>query len=79
MTSTLSNNISSEATGPFKPKFHMWHPWAGGLKVCIFLMKTGSLVRLLWQLRVSIDLRWGKLKKNGIYCQAVADVLTKFF
>ena len=29
MTSTLSNDIS-EATGPFKPKFHLWHPWAGG-------------------------------------------------
>ena len=36
MTSTLSYNISSEATGSFKPKFHLWHPWAGGLKVCDF-------------------------------------------
>ena len=36
MTLTLSNDISSEATGPLKPKFHLWHPWAGGLKVCVF-------------------------------------------
>ena len=32
MLSTLSNDIS-EATGPIGPKFHLWHPWAGGLKV----------------------------------------------
>ena len=31
--STLSNDISSETTGPIGPKFHLWHPWAWGLKV----------------------------------------------
>ena len=36
MTSTLSNDISSEATGPFKPKFHLWYPWAGGLNIYVF-------------------------------------------
>ena len=42
MTSTLSNNILSEANEPFKPKFHhQCHSWAGGLKVCFFFMKTG--------------------------------------
>ena len=35
-----------------------------------------GLVWLLWQPRVSIDLQWGKFK-NGIYCQAIADMLTK--
>ena len=40
MTSTLSNDIFSEATGPFKPKFHLWHPWAGGLKVYVFCEKS---------------------------------------
>ena len=43
-----------------------------------FLMKIGSLVWLQWQLRVSIDLRWGKVK-NGIYCQAIADIFDKSF
>ena len=37
MTSTLSNDISSETTGPFKPKFYLWQPWTGGLKVCFCL------------------------------------------
>ena len=37
----------------------------------MFFMKFGSLVWLLWQLRVSIDL------KNDIYCQAFVDILTK--
>ena len=55
MTSTLSNDISYEATGPFKPKFHLWPPWAGGSKVCVF-MKFVFLVWLLWQLRISIGL-----------------------
>ena len=77
MTSTLSNNMSLEATGLFKPKFHLWHPWAGGFKVCVF-MEISSLVWLLWQLRVSIDLQWGNLN-NGIYCQAIADILTNFY
>ena len=35
MTSILSNDISSEATGPVKPKCHLWHSWAGGLKVYV--------------------------------------------
>ena len=52
---TLSNDISSEATGPFKPIFHLSHSWAGGLKLCFF-MKIDPLVWLLWQLRFSIDL-----------------------
>ena len=34
--STLSNDISSEATMPIGPKFHLCHPWAGGLIVCVF-------------------------------------------
>ena len=38
-----------------------------------FFMEIGSLVWLLWQLRVSIDLKSGKLK-NCIYCQAIADI-----
>ena len=33
--STLSNDISSEATGPVRPKFYLWHAWAGVLKVCV--------------------------------------------
>ena len=37
----------------------------------VFFMKFSSLVWLLWQLSVSIDL------KNGIYCQAIVDILTK--
>ena len=34
-------------------------------------------VWLPWQLRGSIDLYWGELE-NTIYCQAYADILTKF-
>ena len=34
--STLSNDISSEATGPIGPKFYLCHPWARGLIVCVF-------------------------------------------
>ena len=34
--STLSNGISSEATGPIVPKFHLWHSWARGLKGFFF-------------------------------------------
>ena len=48
MMSTLSKDISSEATGPFKPKFHLWHLWTGGWKKCVFLMKIGSLVWLTY-------------------------------
>ena len=51
--STLSNDISSEATGQVGPKFHLWH--CGGLKIYIF-MEIGSFVWLLWQIRVSTDL-----------------------
>ena len=36
--STLSNDISSEATGPVRLRFHLWHPWAGGLKVYVFFL-----------------------------------------
>ena len=36
MTSTLPNDISSEATRGIKPKCNLWHAWAGGLKVCVF-------------------------------------------
>ena len=31
--SALSDDMSSEATGPFKPKLLLWHPWAGGFSV----------------------------------------------
>ena len=62
MTSTLSNDIASEATGPFKAKFHLWHPWAGPLKADVFFMKVVFLVLLLWHLRVSIDVKWKNLK-----------------
>ena len=49
---TLSNDISSEATVPAGPKFHLWHPWAGWgggggveLKVCFFgFVFYGSLL-----------------------------------
>ena len=44
----------------------------------MFFMKIDFLVWLLWQLRVSIDLYWGKLN-NCIHCQAIADIRTKFF
>ena len=44
--STLSNDISSEATGPSKPKCHLWHLWAGELKVCVFFMKIVILVAI---------------------------------
>ena len=56
MMSTFSNDISSEATGPLKPEFHLWHSWAGGLKVSVFhencllslvAMATKSFHRLL--------------------------------
>ena len=49
MFETLSNDISSEATGPIKPKCHLWYPWAGGLKVYVF-MKIVIFVWLLWNL-----------------------------
>ena len=32
----MLNDISCEAIGPIKPKCHLWQPWAGGLKVCVF-------------------------------------------
>ena len=54
----MSNDISSEAIGQIGAKFYLWDPWAekgGGLNICVFFMKIGSLVCLLWQLRVSID------------------------
>ena len=34
------------------------------------------MVIMVAMVRVSIDLQWGKLK-NGIYCQAIADIWTK--
>ena len=37
-TNHLSNDMSSKATRPFKPKFHLWHHWAGGFSVCVFLL-----------------------------------------
>ena len=30
--STLSNNLSSETTGPNVTKFHLWHTGTGGMK-----------------------------------------------
>ena len=60
--SVVSDDISSEATGPIGPKFHLTHSWAGGggggggiERFNFFLMKIGSLVWLLWQLRVFTD------------------------
>ena len=35
LVSTVLNDISSEATRPFGPKLHLWHPWTGGLKVSV--------------------------------------------
>ena len=36
----LSNNISSEATGPIKAIFHILHLGKGRIKVCAFLCKS---------------------------------------
>ena len=51
----LFQTTLSETAGPIRPKFYLWHSWAGGLKVCVF-DENWILVWLLWQLRVSIDL-----------------------
>ena len=32
--STISNDFSSETTGPIVTKFHMWPPGVGGTKSC---------------------------------------------
>ena len=62
MTSTLSDNISSEVTGPFKPIFHLWHPWAGGVKVYAF--NGNWLFSLVAMATESCHrLKMGKIKK----------------
>ena len=39
-----SSNISSEATGPIKAKFHMEPSWVGGIKVCsVHLGEIGKM------------------------------------
>ena len=40
-----------------------------------FFYETFLFGLVAWQLRFTIDLKWGKLK-NGIFFQAVADILT---
>ena len=42
---TLSNEIC-EVTGPLKPKFHLWHPWAGELKFVFYENWLFSLVAM---------------------------------
>ena len=44
----------------------------------MLFMKISYLVWMLWQLGVSVDLQWGKLK-NGIYCQISLDNLFQTF
>ena len=44
----------------------------------MLLIKNSCQVWLLWQVGVSIHLLWVELK-NRIYCQAIADILTKLY
>ena len=80
MMSTLSNEIS-EDTGPFKPKFHLWHPNGLGDWKFLFLMKIVFLVWLLWQRRVSI-LIMGKIEKWHLlpsYCRYLDESFIEMF
>ena len=84
MTSTLSNDISSEANGPFKLKFHLW---AGGLKVFFFFvffffMKILFLVWLPWQLQSFHRLIKGKIEKWHLlpsYCRYLDESFIEMF
>ena len=59
---------------PIGPKFHLWHPWAGVLKVCVFYGNwLSSLVAVAT--KSFHKLTMGKIEK----WQAIADIYTKLF
>ena len=81
MTSTLSNDISYEATGPFKPKFYLWHPLAGGFEVCVF--NENCLLSLVAMAAQSSQrLMMGNIEKWHLlpsYCRQLDDSFIEMF